>query len=78
LLDSAVVEFLTTTAEGLIERAILQYHVFAGILTSTILVDGFVQTLRAASRSEHWGHQCSTKRSAVKVDILANNGAAQD
>jgi hypothetical protein len=37
LLDSAVAEFLTTTAEGLIElTAILQYHVFFGILTSTI------------------------------------------
>jgi uncharacterized surface protein with fasciclin (FAS1) repeats len=47
LLDSAVVEFLDNCRRLDRAEAILQYHVFAGILTSTILVDGF-ETLRAA------------------------------
>jgi uncharacterized surface protein with fasciclin (FAS1) repeats len=77
LLDSAVVEFSRQLPKALIEH-LLQYHVFAGILTSTILVDGFVQTLRAAIEVSTGPPLMFNQATAVKVDILANNGAAQD
>jgi hypothetical protein len=80
LLDSAVVEFLTTTAEGLIElRAILQYHVLCWYSYQHHLVDGFVQTLRGGIVEVSTGPPLMfNQATAVKVDILANNGAAQD
>jgi uncharacterized surface protein with fasciclin (FAS1) repeats len=76
LLDPAAVEILTTTAAGLIElTAILQYHVFFGILTSSILVDGFVQTLEGGVVAVSTGPLLMfNNATAVKVDILANNG----
>jgi uncharacterized surface protein with fasciclin (FAS1) repeats len=70
LLDSAVVEFHPTTADGLIElTAILQYHVFFGILTSTILVDGFVQTLEGSVVEVSTGPPMFNQATAVKVDV---------
>jgi hypothetical protein len=67
----------TTTAEGLIElRAILQYHVL-GYSYQHHFVD--------CSDFEGGNVEVSTgpplmfnQATAVKVDILANNGAAQD
>jgi transforming growth factor-beta-induced protein len=78
LLDPEVVAFLQTT-DGLPQlKSILNYHVFFGILTSSILVDGFVATLEGNLLVEVSGKSGDTLRfneaNAVELDILANNG----
>jgi transforming growth factor-beta-induced protein len=53
---------------------ILTYHVFFGILTSTILVDGFVSTLEGGFVEVFTNPLMFNTANAVEVDILANNG----
>lgn len=81
LIDAATLEFLTTTEEGLIELVrILTYHVFFGINTSGILVDGFVRTLQGGAVEVSTGPSLvfnqggTSPATAVEIDILANNG----
>jgi transforming growth factor-beta-induced protein len=74
LLDSTLVDFLVSPA-GLTElQRILTYHVFFGILTTDILVDGFVQTLEGGLVSVAVAPLVFNQANAVEVDILANNG----
>jgi transforming growth factor-beta-induced protein len=75
LLDSATVTFLTSP-EGLADLTrILLYHVFSNILTSSILVDGFVQTLEGGVVAVSTGPPLKfNQATAVELDILANNG----
>jgi transforming growth factor-beta-induced protein len=74
LLDPAFVELLLTPA-GLDDlQRILTYHVFFGILTSTILMDGFVATLEGGFVEVFTNPLMFNQANAVEVDILANNG----
>ena len=74
LLDPADVTFLTSPA-GLADLTrILTYHVFFGILTSSILVDGFVSTLEGGVVEVSTGPLMFNQATAVELDILANNG----
>jgi uncharacterized surface protein with fasciclin (FAS1) repeats len=75
LLDSATVTFLTSP-EGLADLTrILTYHVFFGILTSSILVDGPVSTLEGGLVEVSTGPPLKfNQATAVELDILANNG----
>jgi transforming growth factor-beta-induced protein len=76
LLDPAVLEFLMTDSDGMIElKGVLLYHVFFGILTSTILLDGFVRTLEGGAVAVTTGPSLMFNlATAVELDILANNG----
>jgi transforming growth factor-beta-induced protein len=75
LIPQATLDSLLAEPDFVTLIQILTYHVFFGILTSSILVDGFVATL------EGGGVNVSTtptlmfnQATAVQVDILANNG----
>jgi transforming growth factor-beta-induced protein len=75
LLDPADIEFLTSP-EGLADlKRILQYHVFFGILTSSILVDGLVSTVEGSLVGVSTGPTLMfNQATAVEIDILGDNG----
>jgi transforming growth factor-beta-induced protein len=75
LIDPAVVAFLTSP-EGLADLTrILTYHLFFGILPSSILVDGFVSTLEGGLIEVITGPPLMfNEATVVELDILANNG----
>jgi transforming growth factor-beta-induced protein len=74
LLPQATIDFLLTT-EGLPTLTrILTYHVFFGILASSILIEGFVPTLEGGLVFVGISPIMFNSANAVEVDILANNG----
>jgi transforming growth factor-beta-induced protein len=74
LLDPAVVALLLSP-EGLVTlQTILTYHVFFGILTTDILVDGSVTTLEGGLVTVAIAPLAFNQANAVEVDILVNNG----